>query len=276
MKIKDVFAVKKVKGDIGIEIELEGRHLPIVNDGVWLTAEDGSLKGGKEAHEYVLGKPVALENFRTTLEGLVGYFSASKVDNSIYAGTHLHINVQDITTKQLINFICAFIVLEEILVDWCGPTRAGNHFCLRSGDARWLIEKIRKIILEEKIQDVNHDNLRYSAINLKSVAKYGSLEFRTLDSTLDVERMVKWANVLTRIRDESIKYESPDMLLKAISSGGMSGFVQNMLGIYAADFLTLGWEAKVREGVVRAQDIAFCKDWNAENYNIFKMTKGIF
>lgn len=276
MLVKDVFKVREKTGDVGIEIELEGTNLPVVNDLYWMTTNDPSLKGGKEAHEYVLNCPVKISVLQSVLEDFKSNFKKSEVDHSIYSGTHVHINVQNLTLKQLINYICAFIIVEELLVDWCGEVRTGNHFCLRTSDARWLIDYIRNTILDERVSNFDTDTIRYSSINLKAIPRYGSLEFRTLDSTLDIQRMMTWVNVLLHIRDKSIAYPSPDVMLSQVSMKGSGAFVREILGPYYNTFISCGWEKKVREGIIRAQDIAFCKDWNAVNYNIFKTSKGIF
>jgi hypothetical protein len=108
-----------------------------------------------------------------------------------------------------------------------------------------------------------------------SVKKFGSLEFRALDSSLDIDRMVKWCEILVNIRDSSIFYRTPDNLLGGISNEGYLQFATTMLKKeYVDEFLTDGWIKKIRKGIIHAQEIAYSKDWKAFSLNIFK--KSVF
>jgi hypothetical protein len=274
--IRELFQLKSQTGEIGLEIEVEGTNLPHIHNEVWKTVGDNSLKGGKEGQEYVMFKPTNLENLPTILDEFKDRFFYSDVDDSVYAGIHVHINVQNMTPKQLITYLVSFFILEELLVKWCGTTRTGNHFCLRSSDAEYLVHYIRKLILDDKLV-ADKDTIRYSAANIESLLKYGSVEFRCLNSTIEPERILTWCRVLSRIKKESLTYSSPDEVVKSLQLAGPTYFVTKMLGDDAKNFLTFDWEESIYDGLSRAQDIAFCRDWaNKDSYNIFKRTKGIY
>lgn len=276
MKISDIIKKKSFDGEIGLEIELEGLNLPKGGFDNWRVENDGSLRSGLEAREYVLDTPITRQQLRPTLTDFTRRFGKATVSNSFYAGTHVHINIGELTPKQTIQYICAFIVLEDLLVEWCGDTRVGNHFCLRTSDAYGLISYIRNLILKNDLHICNSDEIRYASFNIKSITKYGSLEFRSLNSSLDVERMVTWCEVLLNIKDQSIGYDSPADMLDRISSGGYLTFARQMLGKHVTLFLSKDWERKIRDGVLRSQDIAYCKDWNQINLNVFKQSRGGF
>jgi hypothetical protein len=276
MLIRDIFTefngkeVKKVYGDLSLEIELQGHGLPQIFNPVWNTKNDGSLKDDAEGLEYIFNNPLPLSQVEEELIKFKSNFEDSEVLDSFYAGTHVHINVQNLTLRQLLCYICTYIVLEDVLVDWCGPTRVGNHFCLRIKDADYLITYIRNMIVDDNLSDLD-DNLRYSSLNFMSVPKFGSLEFRSLNSSLDVERMMKWCKILMRMRDNSILYGTPDVLIGSISSEGYQPFAENMLGVDVADeFLVGEWQKKMRRGVINAQELAFAKNWRKLDLNIFK------
>jgi hypothetical protein len=279
MNIRNIFNLKKVVGDIGLEIELEGRNLPV--GGIpypWVATKDGSLKSGMEGYEYVLSAPCAIDDVPLTLKQFKLCFKDSTVINSIYAGIHTHVNVQELTPKQLITYLCAYIILEDLLVDWCGDTRVGNHFCLRTSDASYLIDFIRGMIVDESLNKCKkNDNIRYASVNLKALGQYGSLEFRALEASLDIDKIITWCNVLYRIKEESLRYDNPESLILNFSKYGHMTFIMNMLGPHYLTFTRKkGWENVIREGVVRAQELAFAKKWDELSYNIFKQNSGGF
>lgn len=278
MLISEIWPVKKYAGEVGIEVEVEGTLLPNLNCAYWRTVADNSLKGGKEGREYVLKQPVMLENLLPILTDFKEEFKHSVVDDSVYAGIHAHINVQSLTPKQLLTFLVCFFILEELLVKWCGKTRIGNHFCLRTSDAEYLIHFIRNLVLTNSLNTITeNDNIRYSAANLKSLSKYGSVEFRCLNSTIDPDRIYIWCSTLINILRTSKTFPTPDSVIMEFNRNGAEKWALKMLGEHAKKFLTNDWEVDIYDGLGRAQDIAFCRDWEIKpSYNIFKRSLEIF
>ena len=270
MLIKDIFNLSPKDGDVAFEIELEGMKLPTIYNEIWDTKRDGSLRGGMDGQEYIFNQPLPITKVKEELEKFVAHFDPKYVADSFYAGTHLHVNVQDLTMRELLCYISAYLILENILVKWCGETREGNHFCLRTEDADYLVKLLRNMVLNDSSLNFDPD-LRYSSMNIMSVCKFGSLEFRALNSSLDVERMMTWATVLHNIKKQAIIYKTPANLVSSVSNEGYEHFARNMLTEKYADLFLKGeWFKSVRKGILYAQDFAFAKDWNEINLNIFK------
>ena len=270
MLIKDIFNLSPKDGDVAFEIELEGMKLPTIYNEIWDTKRDGSLRGGMDGQEYIFNQPLPITKVEEELEEFVAHFDPKYVADSFYAGTHLHVNVQDLTMRELLCYISAYLILENILVKWCGETREGNHFCLRTEDADYLVKLLRDMVLNDSSLNFDPD-LRYSSMNIMSVSKFGSLEFRALNSSLDVERMMTWATVLHNIKKQAIIYKTPANLVSSVSNEGYEHFARNMLTEKYADLFLKGeWFKSVRKGILYAQDFAFAKDWNEINLNIFK------
>lgn len=278
MNIQQVFKLGKVDGDIGVEIEIEGGNLPKRNVPFpWTYKADGSLRGAPEALEYLLVAPVKMNELEDCLKKLKNAFKQSIVVDSIYAGVHVHINAQELTAKQVITYLCSYIILEDLLINWCEETRRGNHFCLRTCDASYLLDFIRKMVENESLAALKrNDNIRYASVNLQSLGTFGSLEFRALESTLDISKILMWCKILFNIKKESLRYRNPVDLITSISKIGAIEFLRGMLGEYRYQFMGDGWQKKIREGIVKAQDIAYAKNWDMMSYNIFKVAKGGF
>lgn len=276
MNIREIFRVRSRSGDVGVEIELEGSIFTLDSDN-WRSEGDGSLRGGLE---FVMNKPVTFSKLPKVLGELEDHLKeTSVVEYSHRAGTHVHINVQKLTVRELFNYICAFICVEEILTDWCHPFRSGNHFCLRAIDAENLIDFLTKVAKHSGLNmlrdEVQENTVRYSGMNVVSIPKYGSLEFRTLESTIDMDRITTWAGVLLNIRDEAKTFNSPIDLIESTSRDGAEQFVNKLLGPYVEDFKKDGWEKKFRTGMRLAQQIAYSRSWQPSK-NIFDDGVNIF
>jgi len=265
MKIKDIlFDGKDVEGEVGIEIEVEGENLPNVNSTYWHTEQDGSLRA-QEAYEYVLKKPVPRDSIDKSLKNLQGYWDKkeSKINDSFRAGVHIHINVRDMTIKQVITFSMLYYLYEEVLLKWCGEDRVGNHFCLSSKDAEYVLFALEKAIVEDDLYMLDTDEIRYSSLNYKALVNYGSLEFRGMRSTSDMNEISSWAKILLSLKDYAMEMDSPTNVIECVSMDGAEALARKIFKEMPLD-IKEDWGELAYSGVRRIQSIAFCVDWTKE------------
>lgn len=259
------FNIIRQAGDVGVEIEVEGRNLykDMLQD--WRVEHDGSLRGQDNA-EYVLRKPLPPKELREAIKDLKKTFdkAGSKVDLSRRTSTHVHINCTNLKMIELMNYVTLLLIFEEFLVDWCGGDRNGNLFCLQSKDAEGLIEVLR-IFVQEPNKQHFQDNIRYSAINLAALNKYGSLEMRSLRGTIDEDEIMLWVDTLLHLRERAAMYSNPIEIVQSTSLDGIEKFVKDNLGTKAKVFYKGRNKArKLMEAIRRVQDVAFAGDWNRE------------
>lgn len=261
MSVFGIPAELKVAGDVGVEIEVEGRNLPPGNR-YWRRDHDGSLRGAENA-EYVLKQPLTLPQLKIALKSLAIDYKTCKstIDDSVRAGVHVHVNVQDLTITQLYNYITLYLVFEELLTKYCGSTREGNLFCLRACDAEWLIQALQYAAQSRRFRTLVTDDLRYAAINVKALGTYGSLEFRAMRSTKDFDVIQTWAEVLVLLREKAKEYFEPTDIINGFSEGESSTFLTQIFGEYAELFKFDGYERALTRGVRIAQEVAFCTNW---------------
>lgn len=268
--VRDAFRVPYTEGDLGIEIEVEGINLPRGTKH-WRREADGSLRG-MDNGEYVLNSPCLHKDLDARFAELTAAFkkAEARIDDTYRAGVHVHVNVQDLSTTQLFNMIVLWLVLEEAFVGFCAPSRRGNHFCMRAKDAGYLTEVIWNACLKGDLRLLNTEDIRYSAMNLSSLFKYGSIEFRSLESTEDFNHIKKWANMLYMLREASKRFVDPAEIMSLVSMGGYHQFVVSIMGEYAPMvFAQEGWEAMIKRGIRQAQDIAFSRKWGKLSLDIF-------
>lgn len=254
--IAKLLDVPITKGDVGIEIELEGEHLPRDVNKFWRVEYDGSLNDS--GLEYVLTKPLSIKQAKYALSNLKGDFKHNKavVDDSVRAGVHVHINVQELTLVELYNFITLYVILEELLVKFCGKTRQGNLFCLRIKDAEYLMEMIKQSIEEGNLSCLNTQMIRYSSMNLNAISKYGSVEFRAMRGSDNFGLIYTWAEMLLSLREYARKFDSPAQMISVISSGTVSSFLYSCLGNNAKRFGRYNKVKPVKAGMLYARHIS--------------------
>lgn len=220
--IRDVFHLGVTEGDIGIEIEMEGYDLPSFEyvDCNWRSVHDGSLRG--ESMEYVLKQPVPISDVRVQLRDLYARFDerGSDLKPSDRCGVHVHINVQTYTQAEVHRIVTLYYVLEEVLMRTLPKHRQGNMFCMRGSDAMEQLYLLRQCVTRGSWRYIQEDHVRYAAINLGSLAKYGSLEFRAFPTTTNYREIEQWVQMLYAIVTAALKYEEPRHIIEGMSAAG--------------------------------------------------------
>lgn len=270
--------VERCEGEYGVEIEVEGSDLPERDlfpslDKLWRIEEDGSLRG-EESAEFVLRKPTTLEGVKEALGVLDAAYEMmeSDVDESIRAGVHVHMNIQRYTPLELLTFITTFYVMEDLVVHWCGKGRVGNHFCLRCFDAEFVIHKLIEACEKRDWRFLNTDEIRYAALNLTSMFKYGSVEFRSMRSTRDLDAVYKFVRLIDQVAKGAKKFANPKDVVHSLSEmGGQERFIKYVMEDMAEEFSHLP-NVSIMRGMRTVQPLVQKIDWekfNKEKVNPF-------
>lgn len=269
-KVKEIFRhIQARRGQVGLEIEVEGRRLPEALPKYWKREVDGSLRG--ESAEYVLKNPVMGDKVADALAVLAkGYKdNETRVDNdSPRTGVHVHINVQNMDMVKVFNMITLYHALEELMVRYCGKGRAGNLFCLRMKDADYLADYYLKALRNCGWGHLATDEIRYAGLNVTALNKFGSLEFRSMRGTDDFAMIKGWVDLLVKLKDSAELYENPVAIVESLSRDGELRFLETVLGEeLAALVIADDADEVIREGIRSIQHICYDVDWEkvAEN-----------
>ena len=205
---------KLQEGEVGLEIECEGNNLFATPLSYWTVHQDNSLRISKDGHpplEYVLKKPLPRKEIPLALDYLVSKLAGAKseVHNSHRSSVHVHVNCQKMTIKEAFTYVCLYLIFEDALVKFSGPDRAGNLFCLRAKDAQFWIYSIVQGFRNGRFQEALHETYRYTACNTASIAKFGSLEFRSMRGTVDKDVIQSWVDLLLFLKDKSLEFSDP-------------------------------------------------------------------
>ncbi len=228
-------------GDFGVEIEVEGSNLVSGYDPnmfeYWSIHNEGSLRNGME---YVNNGPAPLE-VRPKMWDEYRKFTSKAIfaKDSIRTSVHVHINVATLTVRQVFNVIVAYYLLENILVHVNGPSRIGNLHCLRLVDAEGIIQQlIEEVKSGSPLGHWSEDN-RYAALNLSSLRKFGSLEFRFIKGETDPRLIDMWIETLRTLVLVAANHTSPDaVLLSYHSTPSAREFIRKFSTPQFMEFLT--------------------------------------
>ena len=203
-KLHEAMGVPLKKGLLGVEIECEGANLQIPSEQFWNTEADGSLRGRfpSESAEYVLKGPQSVEFTKKALIHLNEIQKDAQLKFSFRTSVHVHCNMQDATEDQILNTMYTYFLIENTLLRYCGDVRIGNRFCLRLGDAEELLVYIKHFIIHgfDGLRQIDENRVRYAALNMASLRKYGSLEFRGMRGTMDPEVLFPWIDAIANLK----------------------------------------------------------------------------
>lgn len=257
------FGIRPVAGDVGIEIEVEGFDLPAEMGSYWSVHNDGSLRApdGGTALEYVLSRPVKIDAVDKSLALFSKHMVTAKARSidSPRTSVHVHFNYSQRTFQSIFTVACAHTIIEDLLVHYAGNDRVGNMFCLRAKDAEQWVEALCTAISNDSYQSLTRqDDLRYSALNLTALRKFGSIEFRALRGTTDVKVISDWVHLLhTFLTNVDKLYQNPQQIITSYSEHGAQEFVRRLVGDWYDKLLYPGWNDDLLDNMRLAQDIAY-------------------
>lgn len=225
--------------NIGLEFEFEGVHnqeLPSREAwaSLWEFHEDRSLRDG--GAEYVFRSPMFGEDAYNATSALLSYARTQGWRSSKRTGIHIHMDARDLEVPQLLGIALLYALYEPAIFRWIGDDRENNVFCLPWYRAEGAISEVSSLLrtaildpdsLPEYARNVN----RYAGTNLHSLGVHGSIEFRHLKTTLDLQRVVNWINIVLSLKLGAQRAPTCDgALLRMIEDMGPRRAGRELLG----------------------------------------------
>lgn len=256
---------------IGVEFEYEGvkdQELPKHTYADFFKFhEETSLKDN--GAEYTFATPLFGVDAFNAISWITSHAAESKWKCSKRTGIHIHLDVRDLEAQQLAGMAILYAAVEPLLYKWVGEGRESSHFCLplySSDDALVRTCTIIRSALQDDttggINTLHHAEnfLRYSGFNLNALAKFGSVEFRQLQTTHSLSRIVDWINMLMAIKACAFKLPTSDRVI--IKMMERMGVLDTLLYIFPQHLAVQLYDKKDSEfrflelGLPSARDIA--------------------
>lgn len=246
MKMNVPIVKKNKLGTIGLELEVEGNNLPQAFDlghlagkttrAMWTTHADGSLRG--ESCEYVFNTPCSSAELADLVNGLFDVYKAKKTKLALSnrCSTHVHINMGGAKINELTSVLALWMTFEEPLIAWHGEERINNHFCLTSSQTNQVANAWRNYL--EGLGRPAQDGLKYSSLNVLTLWRFGSFEFRVGRGADSPEYVITWASFLDKFCDYARKtFHNPQLIGSGISEqSGAELFRSILRDIEMVDF----------------------------------------
>lgn len=243
LKKYEIYNGNRSTGDVGIEIETEtsaSYEYPRLK--YWKCDRDRSLRNF--GVEYILRAPMALselDNAYNEFKPLVKELKFAQTP--ISAGVHVHLNMQNETFLTLANLLTVYSITENLLIRYSGPDRLSNLFCLPMCDAEQIVANNVQMMKDigrnyySRIR-VTEDSVKYGAINLAPLSKFGSVEFRSFRGTTDVDEISKWVKLLMSMKSfSSQRGLVPTHIPEMFRDLPIKEFLSNVFGEYHTELM---------------------------------------
>lgn len=201
---------------IGVEVEAEGvtggaRRPP---DAVvaalaqyWQPHSDDSLRNG--GAEFVYIAPLFGGDIVDSIKALCEVAAKNKFVISARTGLHVHLDVRALTVDELFVLLGTYALVEKAIYTWIGDKREFNHFCLPWYSAQGTLATTLSAFTKKdtgECLDILERAHRYSGLNLQSVMKFGSIEFRQMKTCFDYTRILSWINIILNLKRFAVDF----------------------------------------------------------------------
>jgi len=211
---------------VGVEIELEqfrgeGRGLTY-----WRMEHDGSLRDG--GVEFVLQQPLTGHDLELALSEINQVINNSRFDSNHRCSTHVHIDVRDLSLEHLRKIVFIYSMFERFVYDLVEESREHNFYCAPMYSSLQNRRRIAQSFGEKQFGGCP----KYSGLNLRTVEKYGSLEFRMHEGMHKDTDIKRWIMFLMKLRSGTQKYEDVPMeqLLQMYSENSAQSILVDVFG----------------------------------------------
>jgi len=186
----------------GMECEIE--NIRRVNDnlmdgeGAWSMTEDGSLRNnGKEFISKPLPRATLLAEF-DKLHDQIEYKTQDRtVAFSPRTSVHVHVNCPDLEPSQVRSIVLWYALFEPLFFLMVDESRRNNIHCVG------LDQTVLSDIYKRNLEYLHSKWSKYSALNILPLNKYGTIEFRGMRSTGDLDAIYKWVEIIDELRHTS-------------------------------------------------------------------------
>jgi hypothetical protein len=260
---------------VGVELELEklaydsSRGRP---PDLWKEVSDGSLRDG--GVEYVFREPLYGTGITDALMDMDLYLQHLHAAASYRTSVHVHINVSDMDVDQFLTLITLYLIFEHAFVKYHSSKREDNIFCVPFYKAPGALAQLVNIFdltrngLESHsmVRNVFERFEKYHALNLGAVLTHGSLEFRHMPGTCDMNKVLEWIRIIQYLKKAALSMDVDYMRLINEVSGNASFIVRDVFKDTAESLIypdmthDLMQGARLAQGIVGGRFIANASD----------------
>lgn len=222
---------------MGIELELE--DVDDVNPPEhWTTHHDGSLRNGIE---FVTRTPISGDTLVSAIRNF--YNKKFNYTNGPRTSTHIHVNAYPLSVGNVRALFAVSYAVENALFSileakrkWCGYCMALSE--MDSTRARELLNTTKTEMFKHNLGTRNED--KYYGLNLSSIAKHGTIEFRYFPGAPTKDELYSWLDYCTQMV-KMCQSVTLDQLSTIESAEAFMELLKQHLPRWSQKFLDAGW-----------------------------------
>jgi hypothetical protein len=247
---------------LGIEVEVENVQTYRRASPYWTVKEDGSLRN--HGREFVT-PPIRAWRVEHALYKLFNNELNSDIDFSERTSIHVHMNIRTLTIKQLEALVLTYIVFEKVLFNYVGEDRYNNIFCVP------IVETDIGYSFRDLISQSNPNTAwqKYTALNLLPIMQLGTIEFRHLGGTSDIETLMTWINMLLSLKKFALQ-KDPEYIWNRIQTLNTTSeyriFGEEVFGNLIQDLWNLDYNENMSECITYIKQFCLKNEFLAELY----------
>jgi hypothetical protein len=179
--------------DAGVDVESATHYRHDVST-MWKIVPDASVASGCELVSPILRGQDGLQAVMTALTAIMG--AGGHVD--MQCGFHLHVGMDGLTGAQIMSIFDLYAMNQAIINGLVPPSRRNAFYAREIAPttnqriAGGAFEEIRQAVTRQAIRRATEHREKYRTINLNAYARYGTIEFRQHQGTLNGKKAVQW------------------------------------------------------------------------------------
>lgn len=238
---------------IGIEVEVEnagGTSPP--RGSLWQVVSDGSLRNsGAEFITY----PIEARYAPMALVQLLEQTLTKSCCFSPRTSVHVHMNAQDLHLPQVVDFVMLYSVYEKLFYNFAGRGRINNIYCVP------ITHTNLPAMLAERGVGASAWS-KYTGLNLAPLGNrrdgetgYGTIEFRQMHGTFNVDKLCVWIDLITRLKTYVQKSSTKDIRELISSMDEQFDYQKLLTDIFGnlGDLLKYQGTQEIYQGVLAAK-----------------------
>jgi hypothetical protein len=180
---------------IGIEVEVENIVELGETNNAWNNTTDGSLRNN--GAEFV-SLPIAACDAPAILNSLMVDTLRASACFSPRTSVHVHMNFANDQLETALDVLLMYCVFERLFYKFVGRQRIKSIYCVPVTETEFL-----KNIGISGFNPARWE--KYTGLNARPLAQYGTLEFRHMHGTSDVRKLSIWIDLITRLKTFCLK-----------------------------------------------------------------------
>lgn len=217
------FTIQNPKTLVGIEVEVENVMAIDPNIGLmlWQMKEDGSLRNN--GREFVTPGAIPCSLVEPALKLLFNGLNPD-IDFSNRTSIHVHVDVRQLTLQQIVALLLTYLTVENLLFKFVGNSRRTNIFCTPISETG-IIEGV-SADPKKFIHSIQNTWMKYTGLNLLPIANFGSVEFRHMPGTNNVNKLLAWVDMITRLKQFVYRFQYDEIVQTIMTLNSNSRYRQ--------------------------------------------------